>query len=213
MNDIDISMMFKNKNKEILINSLTLEMERNLESLKNTTDNCVALETNKLFLFFKEYFEEIDIPYKKEELLGILYSERKKINDIVNNNIEKKKQRIKNEFLNNETEEVVTKEYIDNYYEKLQEETTKIIDDINLELQNEICVEFSPRIIKKYTMDSTDQLERINSRINVLYRNNVLSKVEEQIKFRDESLRNMSLESYNKYLELNKNTIEKKEVE
>ena len=38
------------KNKEIFKNSLTLEMERNLDALKNTTDNCVALEINKLFL-------------------------------------------------------------------------------------------------------------------------------------------------------------------
>ena len=48
--DIDINKMFKDKNKEIFKNSLTLEMERNLDTLKNTTDNCVALEINKLFL-------------------------------------------------------------------------------------------------------------------------------------------------------------------
>ena len=75
--DIDVSKMFENKNKEIFKNSLALEMERNLEALKNTTDNCVALEINKLIIFFKSYFKEINIEYKKEELLGILYRERK----------------------------------------------------------------------------------------------------------------------------------------
>ena len=88
MMDIDISKMFKDKNKEIFKNSLTLEMERNLETLKNTTDNCVALEINKLYLFFNKYFQEISIDFKKEELLGILYRERKEINDIVNKKIE-----------------------------------------------------------------------------------------------------------------------------
>ena len=47
--DTDISKMFKEKNKEIFKNSLTLEMERNLDALKNTTDNCVSLEIKKLF--------------------------------------------------------------------------------------------------------------------------------------------------------------------
>ena len=48
--DIDITKLFKSKNKEILKNSLQLEMERNLDTLKNTTDNCVSLEINKIFL-------------------------------------------------------------------------------------------------------------------------------------------------------------------
>ena len=74
--NIDINKMFKDKNKEIFKNSLTLEMERNLDTLKNTTDNCVALEINKLFLFFKKYFHECNISFKKEELLGFLYKEK-----------------------------------------------------------------------------------------------------------------------------------------
>ena len=37
--EMDINKMFQDKNKEIFRNSLTLEMERNLEALKNTTDN------------------------------------------------------------------------------------------------------------------------------------------------------------------------------
>ena len=53
--DIDVNKMFKEKNIEIFKNSLTLEMERNLDALKNTTDNCVSLEINKLFLFFKNF--------------------------------------------------------------------------------------------------------------------------------------------------------------
>ena len=175
MNDVDISQMFKDKNKEILITSLTLEMERNLEALKNTTDNCVALEINKLFMFCKEYFEEIKMPYRKEELLGLLYSERKKINDIVNGNIEDKKQNIKNNFLENNIEDdVITKELLDAYYDELRKETERINDKLELELNKEICTEFSPRLVKKYRLDSTDQLERINSRINVLFKNNIV---------------------------------------
>ena len=211
MNDIDINQMFKTKNKEIFINSLTLEMERNLEALKNTTDNCVALEINKLFIFFKEYFDEIKLPYKKEEILGLLYRERKRINDIVNTKIEEKKQNIKANFLEKEIEEdIISEEYLDKYYEELKKETEIINDKLELELNEEICVEFSPKLAAKYKLDSTEQLERINSRINVLFKNNIISKVKSQTEFRDESLKNMFTESYNKYLELNKNTVEEK---
>ena len=131
--DVDVIKMFENKNKEIFKNSLALEMERNLEALKNTTDNCVALEINKLMIFFKSYFKEINIEYKKEELLGILYRERIAINDIVNKKIEEKKERIKNNFLLKEEEGILSNEYLNNYYDELQKETEIINDEIDTE--------------------------------------------------------------------------------
>ncbi len=207
--DTDISKMFKEKNKEIFKNSLTLEMERNLETLKNTTDNCVALEINKLFLFFKKYFQEIKMDYKTEELLGILYREKKNINDIVNSKIEEKKQRIKSDFLDKENkEDILTEEFINEYYQVLLNETNKINEEIEIEVKKEISTEFSPNIIKKYKLETIEQSERIHSRINVLFRDNVISRIKEQTKFRDESLKNMAYESFNKYLELNKSTVE-----
>ena len=208
--DIDIGKMFKDKNKEIFKNSLTLEMERNLEALKNTTDNTVALEINKLFLFFSKYFSEINIKYKKEELLGILYQERKRINDIVNSQIEEKKTRIKENYLEKETEEeILTKEFLEEYYQVLTEETKRVNESLDIKIKEEVCIEFFPKIIKKYKLDSIEKKDRINSRINILFLNNILTRIKEQTEFRDDSLKNMSVESFNKYLELNKSTIEK----
>lgn len=204
--DIDISKMFKDKNKEIFKNSLTLEMERNLESLKNTTDNCVALEINKLYLFFNKYFQEISIEFKKEELLGILYRERKEINDIVNKKIEEKKHRIKDNFLDAYDEEELDEVFIEKYYEQLQQETEIVNNAISIDVAEEICTNFSPIISKKYKLESVDQLDRIHSRIDILFKDNVISRIKEQTIFRDESLINMAKESLKKYIELNKNT-------
>ena len=207
--DIDVNKMFETKNKEIFKNSLTLEMERNLESLKSTTDNSVSLEINKLFLFFSKYFEEEKIDYKKEELLGLLYRERKNINDIVNSKIEDKKKRILNNFLTKEKEgELIKEDFVNSYYEYLVKETEIINDEIELEVKKEISTVFSPDLVKKYKLESVEQLDRIHSRIDVLFKENILSKIKEQTKFRDESLKNMSEESYNKYLNLNKSTAE-----
>ena len=157
--DVDISKMFKDKNKEIFKNSLTLEMERNLETLKNTTDNCVALEINKLYLFFNKYFQEISIDFKKEELLGLLYREKKEINDIVNKKIEEKKQRVKDNFLNvDDKKEELDEEYIEKYYKELQNETEIINNSIEVDIAYEICTNFSPNILKKFKLESVEQL-------------------------------------------------------
>lgn len=206
--DIDVNKMFENKNKEIFKNSLTLEMERNLEALKNTTDNCVSLEINKLFIFFKNYFEEINVEYEKEALLGFLYRERKKINDIVNSKIEDKKNRIKENFLLKEEDGILTNEYLNEYHNELLKETERLNEELDIELKEEICTNFYPELLKKYMLESTEQVERINSRINVLFKENVISRIQEQVRFRDESLKNMSIESYKKYQNLNETTIE-----
>lgn len=207
--DKDINKMFKDKNKEIFINSLILEMERNLEALKNTTDNCVALEINKLIMFFTKYFEETNIKLKKEELIGFMYRKKTEINNIVNGKIEEKKQKVKEDFLSKPIEsDVVTQEYIDAYYEALSNETQALNDDLDLLLKKEICTVFCPEIIKKYKLNTKEQEERINSRINILFKDTLIRRIKEETLFRDESLKNMCAESFNKYLDLNKRTAE-----
>lgn len=203
--DLDINKMFLEKNKEIFINNLILEMERNLDSLKSTTNNSVALEINKLYLFFKKYFHEIDKKVKKDELLGILFYERKKYNEIVSLIIEEKKNNVK-ESLSELKEEVISEEYLNKFYEKLKEESLIINDKIDLELKKEISLNFIPKVISKFQIDSPDQVERISRRIGGLFQNTLISRIKEEINFRDDSLRNMSLESYKKYKELNKET-------
>ena len=204
--DKEINKMFKDKNKEVFINSLTVGMERNLESLKNTTDNCVSLEINKLYLFFINYFQEIDLEYSKEALLGLLFKEKKKLNDLVNNKIEEKKQNIKTNFLGNIEE--VDDDFVEKYYEELKKETERINEDIDLLLKEEIRTQFSNDVTTKFKLDKEEQVERIHSRINVLFSDSVISKIKEQTKFRDDSLKNMAKESYEKYLDINKSTIE-----
>ena len=203
----DLGKMFREKNKEIFINSLTLEIDRNLDALKSTTDNCVALEINKLAIFFKSFFKENDISYKKEELLGLLFREKTEINKIVNNRIEEKKVSIKENFLEGfHNEDALLSNFIDLYTDELKEETTKMNNDLDIALKTRICLEFSEYVIKKFKLTNEEQQERINSRINILFKDTVLRRIKEETEFRDESLRNQTIESFKKYRNLNENT-------
>ncbi len=204
----DLGKMFREKNKEIFVNSLTLEMERNLNALKSTTDNCVALEINKLAIFFKSFFKENNIKFKKEELLGLLFREKTEINKIVNNRIEEKKTNIKENFLDkySSEDEKPLSDFLDEYSEFIKNETIKMNDDLDISLKTRICLEFSNNIIKKFKLTSEEQQERINSRINSLFKDTVLKRIKDESMFRDESLKNQSIESYQKYRNLNENT-------
>lgn len=210
MEDEDLGKMFREKNKEIFINSLILEMGRNLDALKSTTDNCVALEINKLGIFLKNFFKDNDVDFKKEELLGMLFREKTEINKIVNDRIEVKKENIKNNFLNNfQSEDKPLSDFVDAYSEVIKEETKSMNDDLDISLKTRICLDFSKYVIKKFKLNTEEQQERINSRINGLFKDTVLRRIKEETEFRDESLKNQTMESFKKYRELNANTFGK----
>lgn len=208
--DKDLTEMFESKNREIFINSLTLEMERNLNTLKSTTDNIVALEINKLILFFKKFFEENKVKYSIEELIGFLYKEKMEYNKIINDRIEKKKENISEKFFKEEVpEKIITDKFLEKYYEKLKEETDSLNDDISLKIKEKTCLELYPELLKRLKLKSLSSKERIDSRINILFKDTIINRVRDEAKFRDESLNNFSKESFKKYVELNRQTINK----
>lgn len=207
--DIEITKMFQEKNKDIFKNSLELEMERNLESLKKTTDNCTMLEINKILNFLKSFFEEHKIIYNENELKKIVDTEKEFLNEIVNSRIDIKMKNLKTFFQTKKTDFVIKEDYLSEYHEELSKNTNEIIEEIEIELKKEICIEFTPKLLKKYKLNTQDQQERITSRIDMLFSDTLIRRVKEQISFRDKSLENMSRESFEKYRKLNERTIEK----
>lgn len=205
--DENLGKMFREKNKEIFLNSLSLDVDRNSDALKSTTDNCVALEINKLFLFLKNYFKEQKISFKKEEVLGFLFREKVELNKIINNRIEEKKQNLKDGFIKESIEkDSIMSNFLDELFKAIDDETIKMNDDLDLAIKQRICLEFSQYIIKKYDLKTEEQIERINSRINVLLKDTLIKRVKEETEFRDNSLKNQTKESYEKYRMLNENT-------
>ena len=208
--DIDITKMFENKNKEIFINSLTLEMERNLDTLKTSTNNIVALEINKLIVFFKDFFKEYEVDYTKEELIGFLYKEKIELDNIVNERIEEKKKNIRDVFFKEEVpEKIITDKFIERYFDKLKEETELLNSDLDIKLKDKICIEFSEELSKRLKLSKPEAKERLNSRINILFKNSIISRICDESYFRDESLKNFTNESFKKYVDLNRQTINK----
>lgn len=208
--DMEVAKMFQEKNKDILKNSLALEMERNLESLKKTTDNCTALEMNKILLFFRDFFEEYKIIYNEDQIKDMIEKEKEILNNIVNSKIEQKKQNLHLFFEETKSEDFITEEYFEKYYEELSKNTKELLNLIEVELKKEICIQFTPSILAKYKLDTQEQQERLSSRINSLFTENLIRRIKEQFEFRDESLKNMCIESFERYIKLNESTVEAK---
>lgn len=205
----DINKLFEIKNKEILINSLILEMEKNIDTLKNTVDNCLSLEINKLIIFMKKYFSEAKIKYTKESILTLLYNEKNTLNKVIEKEINRKKENIRNKYLERVKEDSrFTEEELNNYFEILKEETKVFLNNLEPIIDNEIVNVFYINVLKEHEITEEEQIERLSSRINNLFRKSILEKIKIESEFRDESLKNMAEASFKKYLSLNEQTLD-----
>ena len=207
MNDIDIAKMFQEKNKDIFKNSLVLEIERNLDTLNQTTDNTATLEMNKICKFLKQYFEEIKKKYNEQDVEEMINEEKNKLRSLVSKEIEEKKNELE-KYFNKEMDssKKIKDDYIDDYHNYIDEITKKTVEKLESEIKKEICEKFTPTILTTYSLKKKSQQERIKSRIDSIFTETLIKKVKEEIKLRDDSLKNMCNESYTRYLNLNEIT-------
>ncbi|MGN0973361.1 MAG: hypothetical protein ACI4OT_01320 [Bacilli bacterium] len=195
MNDKEIKEMFLKKNKEIIKNKLTLDIDNNIDSLVATMENIIYLE----FGIYKEKIFNIDV----EKI------NRKKVNSILNGY---------QEYLNNKIKELINlkkeacSDFIDednldkgiNEYEAILDSTT---NDIENKLLNLIMGYIDENIISNIVSEEwyLDNDNKINFYLNEKLGKDIFDKVILQLKDRDKIIYNNAQESYEKYLILNNN--------
>lgn len=192
MTEEDIKKQLEEKNKEIYLKKLNLDLENNLEVLKLTIDNLlekVSEESTKNVLGIAETFQ------KKDEINECINNYLNSYHDIFIRELELKKKSI---------EDILLTKKIDEYKEFLKEISNKFIDKIEKESLNNIDS------LEKKLKEKFDDLlyqERIEDYLKNIFLENLNQKVKDTIKGRDIILLNTFKETYLKYLELNKNTI------
>ncbi len=192
MTEEDIKKQLEEKNKEIYLKKLNLDLENNLEVLKLTIDNLlekVSEESTKNVLGIAETFQ------KKDEINECINNYLNSYHDIFIRELELKKKSI---------EDILLIKKIDEYKEYLKEISNKFIDKIEKESLNNIDS------LEKKLKEKFDDLlyqERIEDYLKNIFLENLNQKVKDTIKGRDIILLNTFKETYLKYLELNKNTI------
>ena len=109
-----------------------------------------------------------------------------------------------NKYLSSVDEEIIEDQFLKDYYESLTNGTKEICEKINIRITEDISSKFKEQIITKYKMKKVEEIERIDSRVTILFKDTLIRRISEEFKFRDDSLINMCKESFNKYLNLNK---------
>ncbi len=185
MSDTDVKMILREKNIEITKNKLVLDIENNMDSLKQNIENIINLEI-----------------FNIEKLLETTY-------EIINKNLMQDLKEKSMKYFNHQLEEIVllSREFIykenlnknfNTNYEKHFHSLNAIFDDHFVDFLSTL-----QNLVKKHVKEQDAAIYELLSK---KYNEKILQKVNIQFKERTNIIINNAKETYNKYLLLNKKT-------
>lgn len=188
--NIDVLNELKNKNKEIYLNKLMIDIENNSEILELTINNMVDLLTSEMINKISEIQNKIDIKKIDEIVKSFQNKIQKELIRLINNRSSNLKMNIS-----------IDQEF--NYKEKLEIETNILINGISKYYRNNLST-----IINKLEIDMDSfGKDRLNDYFNVLYYERLINKLKEILNDKDMILCNNYQAGLLKYQNMNEKTL------
>ena len=208
--DKDIINMFKEKNKQILINSLEYDIEKNITSLLETITNIFNLEFDISIKNISSIYEDANISNSQKFITDVInkikldsYSELEVLLDNKKKLLEEAISKIEFDL-----------EHTQKYYDMVLETTKNLKEELNkysiVNVQKEAYALFEKQIMGESSIENRDLLlSRIyDYLINRLY-GKLETKIHMEIMLRDNNLINKAKEGYLRYQEICAKTEEK----
>lgn len=208
--DKDIIKMFKEKNKQILINNLEYDIEKNITSLLETITNIFNLEFDNAIKNIISIYEDAKLMDNNKFIIDTInklkISSYSELEVLLNN----KKVLLEEAISSIEFDE----EHIQNYYDIVFDTTKELKEKLNkysiVNVQDNAYNLFEKQIIE---IVSIDNKELLLTRINDYLKNRLFGKLEikihMEIMLRDNNLINKAKEGYLRYQEICSKTEER----
>ena len=208
--DKDIIKMFKEKNKQILINSLEYDIEKNITSLLETITNIFNLEFDNAIKNIISIYEDAELDNNQKFITDTINKVKLNSYSELEVLLDKKK---------NLLEEAISKiefdlEHMQSYYDMVLDTTKNLKEELNrysiVNVQKEAYSLFEKQIIKDVSEENKELLlSRVyDYLINRLY-GKLETKIHMEIMLRDNNLINKAREGYLRYQEICAKTEEK----
>jgi len=194
--DDNIINLFREKNSKIFIDKLLLDIENNAESLQLTVENKIALAVPKLLKRLSEVFNEYKISYEMQGLNDCLKDHEMNVKIIVDSLLANKKEMLAQSLSG---KEAITPQSID---DATDHNTQLFKEKFDLMINNAIYMQLQNNISQRYKLHDDEVKEALARCLNK-YDLMLSGSVMQAIYDRDNTLKNITNESYQKYSELN----------
>ncbi len=202
--DKDIQEMFRQKNREMLIHNLELDIERNVGILQDALQNQFSLQFDTAIKnIYSIYDEQMDV----QEITKILTSLKEKVYSLLFHQIHSKK-----DILVEQVRKLnFQKEEMEEYYQlvfQTTEEVYQVFKSDEMDQLKKETIEKFQTISEKLFQDAQLDIVEYRVRDYIIDRlfGKLRDKVKEELFIRDNNLSNKGKESYEKFQELETKT-------
>ena len=201
---ISINEMFDEKNLALFINNLIVNLDNNTETLTLTVKNIIMIEIAKLLSSLKKIYGKYDVKFTEEKLKELLNSTKKDLFEDIGVIIENRRSSNK-EFVEKETLKI-NKNYLKSYHKHIDKTEESFEEIVNIGIKEDTDVNLYENLISMYPSKNEEMHFELLKIINIDFTNTLISRVVDENKHRNKTLKNMSEAAYEKYLELSKST-------
>lgn len=193
--DIDIKKQFQEKNWELFINKLMIDIDSNSNNLLLTTENLIILFFRKIDDFVAKSLDSNNISYSRFKIDQFNSAQRVKLYLLISNVIKEKYVLYKEYFKNNKNDFSTEKKYIKCYFKYIDEKQDMFVDNLTSVI-NKYKAEYLSELKKEFSVDITS--------LNLSSLDELLEKIISENGYRSVSLKSMITESFEFYLNLKK---------
>ncbi len=204
----DINTMFMEKNFEILKNKINLDINNNADSLNHTISNFIDLKKITVIRYLEDTYNDLNIKYKNNKIDDFLEEESKKLKEISLEQIINRKNKIA-EYLDRDVDfSKIDDKYIEDFHKYINDLTDELDSNVEVALREEICVNFSPKLSVIYKLHDIESKDNLVDYINNSYCETIIDKIKSEVRLRNETLKNLSLEAFERFKSMNEKTVE-----
>ena len=204
----DINDMFMEKNFEILKNKINLDMDNNADSLNHTISNFIDLKEITINRYLMDLYDGLNIKYNEDKIKKYVSEEAEKLKAISLECILLRKEKIAKYFDKKVDYKKIDDTYIEEFHNYIDNLTENLENDIDLKIRDEVCTKFSPELSNLYKLPDEESHEMIINYINDFYCDTIIDKIKNEVLLRNETLKNLSLEAFDRFKSMNEKTVE-----
>lgn len=215
--NINLKEMFDEKNQDLFLNKLTIDLDNNTDTFKLTSKNIIKIELAKLLSSLRRIYSKYLVDINEKRLKEILSGNKNVLLTEINLLIDKKCTQNKEYIKNTDKKDNCNNKYIKTYHKHINNVEKEFEDSLNLIVRDLSEIGIYKKIIGINSCINEEMHQDILKTINIDFASNLISRITEESIHRNRTLKNISEETYRWYSNLNRTsskieTIPKKKV-
>lgn len=205
--NMDLKEMFNEKNQDIFLKKMIIDLDNNIDTFKLSSKNIVKIEIAKLLSSLRRMYFKYSIQIDDLKMKDLLSKSKNELLTKINLLIDKKSTQSKEYIENKNKNDAINNKYIKAYHKHINCVEKKFEDNINVEVRQIAEIELIKSLVKIQPCLNEEMHQELLKIVNVEFSRTVIGRIIDESIHRNRTLKNISEETYEWYSNLNKTSL------